>query len=124
MGSSGSSAASLTFANHASRSCSVFAISFTFELRGTFLQKGAHAFAEVCGAAGLALHLTLEVQLLFISVVGALPIEPPNQAERDGRSAREVARKLLRFANQLRIVEHSVDEAPLEGLLGRQLLTE
>ncbi len=93
--------------------CSAF--SFTLEFRGTPLQECAHAFGEVRRVAGFALHLTFEVQLLFISVVGALPVQPPNQAERDGWPVRETM-PVSGLAYQICIVEDAVDEAPFRAL--------
>src|SRR5579862_1706290 len=64
-------------------------ISLAFEFCRTFFQERAHAFIEIRGAAGLALHLPFEVELLLVGVLVAVPVELANQAERNGGAARE-----------------------------------
>src|ERR1035441_4435838 len=92
------------------------------EFCGTLFEERTHAFPKIRRATGFALHLMLEVELLLVAVLVAVPIELANQAERDGRAAGEVARQLLRLVEQLRIVDHAIDETPFQRLLGGQFL--
>src|SRR5260370_31691221 len=92
--------------------------SIALEFRGALFEKGAHALSEISRIAGFALHLALEIQLLFVGVAGALPIKQPDQTQRDGRPVRQIARKDFRLVHQLRIVNDAIDEAPLKRHLG------
>src|SRR6266851_8694468 len=98
--------------------------SLALELRRAPFEKGAHALSEISRSAGFALHLALEIQLLFVGVAGALPIKPPDQAQRDGRPVCQIARKVFRLVHQLRIVHDAINEAPLQRHLGGQSLAQ
>src|SRR5260370_21442092 len=94
--------------------------SLALELRRALFEKGAHALSEISRLAGFALHLALEIQLLFVGVAGALPIKPPDQTQRDGRPVRQITRKVLRLVHQLRLVNDAIDDAPFKRHLARQ----
>src|SRR5215475_10082356 len=94
------------------------------KLRRALLQEGLDAFFEITRSSSLALRLTFEIQLLLVRVMRALPIKPPNQAERDSRAIGQFARHLERFRHQVRIVEDPRNETPFESLFRRQLFPE
>src|ERR1700730_14106236 len=82
-----------------SRRDDALARSAAFELRGTFLEKRAHSFAEIFRTARDSLRLTLEVQLLFVRVVEALPIKTADEAERLGRPVSQISRECFRLVD-------------------------
>src|SRR5690606_11726182 len=94
------------------------------ELRRALFEERAYAFLEVFAIAGGALKLPLKIELLFIGVVGAFPIELADHAKGLGGPAGEIGGKRLCFADQLLIIINAVDETPLKRRLGRKLLAQ
>src|SRR4029077_9047519 len=87
-----------------SRRDDALARSAALELGGTLLEERAHSFAEIFRTARDALRLTLEVQLLFVRVVEALPIKSPDETQRLGRPVRQIGRERFGFVEQLAVV--------------------
>src|SRR5260370_8263133 len=70
--------------------------SLALELRRALFEKGAHALSEISRIAGFALHLALEIQLLFVGVACALPLKPPDQTQRARRPLAQLPRNVFR----------------------------
>src|ERR1700687_1187282 len=107
-----------------SRRDDALAHSAAFELRGTLLEERAHSFAEIFRTARDALRLTLQVQLLFVRVVEALPIKAADKTERLGRPVSQIGRECFRLVDQLAVVIYAIYESPLERRFGWQFFAE
>src|SRR5215471_21241200 len=58
-----------------------------------FFAEGHHAFDEIAGFAGGGLQLRLELELLVIGIVEALPIGLANERQRARRAFGQLARE-------------------------------
>src|SRR5579871_905548 len=94
--------------------------SLAFEFRFAFLQESGNALGKILRAPGQLLALALFVQLLLVGVVWTLPIEAPRRRQSDRRSFRETLGEFQSLVEKRTVLMHSVDETPLQSLLGRK----
>ncbi len=85
---------------------------------GRFSRNAATPSAKSSVADRLPLQPALEVELRLEAVGRALLVQPPGQAERDGRSVGEGAREGARGRHQAGVVDDAVDQ-PHSSAVGR-----